>query len=316
MIGMHGRKTANYAAINSDLLIAIGCRFSDRITGRVDTFAEHAKIIHIDIDPSEIGKNVKVELPIVGDAKLILTDLMAEMMKLSRTTRSSEWERRIKELRELCECDMAENKDHITPKRLLYEIQKILKEDDIVCTGVGQHQMFAAHFLKRTKPRTFISSGGLGTMGFGFPAGIGAKIAKPDKNVFVIDGDGSFLMVCQELATCKEENIKVMPIIFNNSYLGMVRQWLELFYEKRYSHVYLGKTPNFTKLAEAFSLSGITVTKNSEIGPSIQQALKNDETTLIDVHIEQESNILPMLPPGGSLTEFFGDCMPTKGKIF
>lgn len=198
----------------------------------------------------------------------------------------------------------------------MLELNKLLKPDDIVVTGVGQHQMFAGHFLRLSKPRTFISSGGAGTMGFGFPAAIGAKVAKPKSNVFLIDGDGSFQMTIQELGTVKEAGIKVIPIIMNNSYLGMVRQWLELFSDKRYSEVYLGTTPNFTKVAEAYGLKGIRVEKKSELGPALKQAMKNDVTTVVDVAIEEESNILPMLSPGGNLKDAFGGCMVAPGKFF
>ena len=202
------------------------------------------------------------------------------------------------------------------PKFVIQELNKLLKPDDIVVTGVGQHQMFAGHFLRVSKPRTFISSGGAGTMGFGFPASIGAKVAKPDSNVFLVDGDGSFQMTIQELGTVKEAGIKVIPIIMNNSYLGMVRQWLELFYDKRYSEVYLGRTPDFVKVAEAYGLEGIRVENKSELTPAIKQAIKNDITTIIDVSIDEESNILPMLSPGGNLKDAFGGCMAAPGKFF
>ena len=315
-VGMHGRKIANYATINADLLIAIGCRFSDRVTGSLKTYAEKAKVIHADIDPAEIGKNVGVDIPIVGDAKEILKGL-AETIKKLAVKEKTEWAKRIKHFKKVCDdCVPTPKTKKIHPKLIMLELNKILKPDDIVVTGVGQHQMFAGHFLKMAKPRTFISSGGLGTMGFGLPAAIGAKVAKPDANVFLIDGDGSFQMTIQELGTIKEADIKIIPIIVNNSYLGMVRQWLELFSDKRYSEVYLGNTPNFVKVAEAYGLKGIRVEKISELSSAIKQAIKNDVTTVIDVAAEEEANILPMISPGGNLKDAFGGCMVAPGKFF
>jgi acetolactate synthase-1/2/3 large subunit len=315
-VGMHGRKIANYATLKTDLLISIGCRFSDRITGNLKTYAENAKIIHADIDPAEIGKNVKIDIPIVGDAKEILKELTAAIKKMDVKEKTG-WTKKIKHYKKSCDdCVPTPKTKRIHPKFVMLELNKLLKPDDIVVTGVGQHQMFAGHFIKRSKPRTFISSGGAGTMGFGFPAAIGARVAKPDSNVFLIDGDGSFQMTIQELGTVKENNIKVIVIIINNSYLGMVRQWLELFSDKRYSEVYLGKTPDFIKVAEAYGLKGIRVKKGSELVPALKEAVKNDVTTIIDVEIDEESNILPMLPPAGNLKDAFGGCMAAKGKFF
>jgi len=315
-VGMHGRKIANYATLKADLLIAIGCRFSDRITGNLKTYLENAKVIHADIDPAEIGKNVGVDIPIVGDSNNVIKELTAAIKKLAIKEKTN-WTKKIKHYKKTCdECVPTPKTKRIHPKFVMQTLNKILKADDIVVTGVGQHQMFAGHFLKIREPRTFISSGGAGTMGFGFPAAIGAKVAKPDVNVFLIDGDGSFQMTIQELGTVKEGGIKVIPIIMNNSYLGMVRQWLELFSDKRYSEVYLGTTPNFIKVAEAYGLKGIRVEKQSELEPAIKQAIKNDVTTIIDVQVEEESNILPMLSPGGHLKDAFGGCMFAPGKYF
>ena len=315
-VGMHGRKIANYATLQTDLLISIGCRFSDRITGNLKTYAENAKVIHADIDPAEIGKNVKVDIPIVGDAKEILTELTLAIKKLA-IKEKTEWTKKIKHYKQCCdECVPTPETKRIHPKFFMLELNKLLKPDDIVVTGVGQHQMFAGHFLKRSKPRTFISSGGAGTMGFGLPAAIGAKVAKPNSNVFLIDGDGSFQMTIQELGTIKENNIKIIAIIMNNSYLGMVRQWLELFSDKRYSNVYLGNTPDFVKVAEAYGLKGMRVEKKSELAPALKEAIKNDITTVIDVRTEEEANILPMLSPGGNLKDAFGGCMAAPGKYF
>ncbi len=315
-VGMHGRKIANYAAVNTDLLITIGCRFSDRITGNLKTYAENAKVIHADIDPAEIGKNVKVDIPIVGDAKNILKALVAEMKK-RKPKEKEEWVKKVKKFKASCDaCVKIPTTSRMHPRDVMYTLNSILKPEDIVVTGVGQHQMFAGHFLKLRKPRTFITSGGAGTMGYGFPAAIGAKLAKPDSEVFLIDGDGSFQMTLQELATVKESGIKVIILILNNSWLGMVRQWLELFYDKRYSEVGLGETPDFVKLTEAYGLQGIRVKKGEDLKDALKQAIKNKETTLIDIQIEKESNVLPMLPPGGHIREAFGGCMAAPGRFF
>ncbi|MCF7861377.1 biosynthetic-type acetolactate synthase large subunit [Candidatus Woesearchaeota archaeon] len=313
MLGMHGRKIANYAVLNCDLMIAIGCRFSDRITGNLESFADNCKVIHIDIDPAEIGKNVSVDLPIVGDAKLSLLALLKALTE--NIAKDTSWYERIRELQKECNCDYNE-KAKINPRKVLDEVLKVKKENDIIATGVGQHQMFSAHFLKINKPRTFISSGGAGTMGFGLPASIGAKTARPNVNVFDIDGDGSFQMNSQELATCAEENIKVNPIIISNHYLGMVRQWLEIYFGKRYSQVSLGKNPDFVKLAQAYGLDGTSVTKPDELKDALQNQQKSKDTYIINVEVEQESNILPMLPPGGHIKEAFGGCMVAPGCFF
>ena len=314
-LGMHGRKVANYAVGNADLVIAIGCRFSDRITGDTKTFAEKAKIIHIDIDSAEIGKNVRVDLPIVGDAKSVLQDLLV-VMEIKAKKGKTNWSDKIKKFNKECACSFDVKQNPIDPRKIIFELNKAIKDTDIVTTGTGQHQMYAAHYLKRTIPRTFISSGGAGTMGFGFPAAMGARVAKPTSQVIDIDGDGSFAMVIQELATCKEEDIKTIPIIFNNSYLGMVRQWQELFFNKRYSGVHLKRTPDFAKVAEAYSLTGITVDRESEISKAIKEALKNDETTVLDILVAEESNILPMFSAGSKHIDMFGHCIQNKGVLF
>lgn len=323
MVGMHGRKIANYATIESDLIIAVGCRFSDRVTGNPKTYADKSKIIHIDIDPAEIGKNIGADLPIVGDAKSILADLeIALKHYISKELKGnsssiSEWTKRIKLCKKECECLTDIKSAPIKPVKIIHEIQKVLGNKDIVATGVGQHQMYAMHFLKIRNPRTFITSGGAGTMGVGLPFAIGAKVAKPEANVFDIDGDGSFQMTLQELGTCKESGIKVMPIIFRNNYLGMVRQWLELFRDKRYSQVNLPKdNPDFVKIAEAYGLNAAKVVKPSEIPDALKNAIKDSETHILDINVEEESNILPMLPPGGNLKEAFGGCMISQGKFF
>ncbi len=304
VIGMHGRKAANYAISEADVIIGIGTRFSDRSlmggVGNITCFAPNTKIIHVDIDPAEIGKNVKVEVPIVGDAKFVLNNLI-NVLKI-KAQKDNEWIRKVKKYRK----EFAPNMDYdnlpLKPQRVIKEIMSILSKDDIVTTEVGQCQMWAEHFLTRSKPRTFITSGGLGTMGFGFPAAIGAKVAKPENNVIDIAGDGSFLMTCQDLDTVVKEDIPVVIAILDNRFLGMVRQWQELFYNKRYSSVNLGKV-NFVKLAESFNAKGIKVTKPGEIAPAVKDAFKSGETTVIDIIVGNEDNIFPMVPPGNCLKD-------------
>ena len=314
MLGMHGRKVANYAIGNADLIINLGCRFSDRITGDLETFASQAKIIHVDIDSAEIGKNVKIDLPIVGDAKRVLAQLIKVIE--AKAGKHKEWTEKIKRFIKECDCELDLAGSPLDPRKIMSEFNRVLKKDDILVTGTGQHQMFAGHFVKREKPRTFLSSGGAGTMGYGFPAAMGAKIAAPESQVFDIDGDGSFAMVIQELATCKEEDIKVVPVIMNNAYLGMVRQWMELFFDKRYSGVHLKRTPDFAKVAEAYSLEGITVERDSEIAEAFDRAYKADSTVVLDVITQEEANILPMFPAGANNTDMFGNCIQKRGKLF
>ncbi len=301
MIGMHGRKAGNFAVSDSDVILAIGCRFSDRTTGNVNCFAPEAKIIHIDIEPAEIGKNVPCEVPVVGDAKLVLQ----EMIKVSKTMvkKHPAWVKKVKQFKKEFNPKMDHDDVPLMPQRVIKEIMEVINDDDIVVTEVGQCQMWAAHFLSRTMSRTFISSGGLGTMGFGFPASIGAKVARPEKNVIDIAGDGSFMMNCQELATVVVEDIPVVVSIMNNHYLGMVRQWQELFFDRRYSGVYLGEVPDYVKLAEAFGANGIKVEKPGEIKEAVKEAFKSGRPTVLDMVVKPESNIFPMVPPGGCLKD-------------
>jgi len=300
-IGMHGRKVANYAINDSDLIIAVGCRFSDRSTGAVSLFAPEAKIIHIDIDPAEIGKNVRADLPIVGDAKSVLTDLISCLKGIRKE--KTEWAKKVEKFKKEFAPFMDYDQVPMHPARVMKEITKVLSSDDIITTEVGQCQMWASHFLPREKPRTFLSSGGLGTMGFGFPAALGAKVAKPETNVIDIAGDGSFLMVCQDLATAVEEKIPVVVAVLDNRYLGMVRQWQELFFDRRYSSTFLGEIPDFVKLAEAFDARGIRVTKPEEVAPAVKEGFESDKVTVLDIIVDKEANILPMVPPGRGLKE-------------
>jgi acetolactate synthase-1/2/3 large subunit len=303
VIGMHGRKAGNYAVNDADVILAIGCRFSDRTTAMVSCFAPEAKIIHADIDPAEIGKNVRVNLPIVGDAKNVLKDMLKIIKVKAKKAKANQWTKKIAQYKKEFTPKMDYNDMPLKPQKIIKEIMTVLKADDIVVTEVGQCQMWAMHYLERTKPRTFISSGGLGTMGFGFPAAMGAKVAKPENNVIDIAGDGSFLMNSQELATVVVEDIPVVAAVFNNRYLGMVRQWQELFYDRRYSAVDLGNSPDFVKLAEAYGAKGIRVEKPKDIAPAIKEAFKSGKPTVIDFMVNHEENIFPMVPPGKCLKD-------------
>jgi len=303
MLGMHGTAYANHAIMESDLIIAVGSRFDDRVTGKLDEFAPHAKIIHIDIDPASVSKNVKVDIPIVGDAK----DVLQKLNKLVKKVDASEWAERIEKWKD--KHPLAYKKDNkLRPQYIIEEIRKATKGKAIICTEVGQNQMWAAQWYKYTKPRTFVSSGGLGTMGYGFPAAIGAQIGRPHDIVFDIAGDGSIQMNIQELATATINKLPVKIAVLNNCYLGMVRQWQELFYKKRYSHTFLDtcSCPDFVKLAESYGAVGIKVTKKKDVKKAIKKALSVKKTVLLDFHIEPEENVFPMVPAGQAINRMIG----------
>ncbi len=305
MLGMHGTYYANMAVYNCDLLIAVGARFDDRVTGKIDEFAPQAKIIHIDIDPASISKNIVVDIPIVGDVKIVLRKLLEEIkkegVKLLYPEERQKWIEQIEKWRKLHPLTYQKSDTVIKPQYVIEQIWEATKGDAIISTGVGQHQMWAAMFYKYSYPRQFINSGGLGTMGFGFPAGIGAKIGRPDKEVFVIDGDGSFVMTMQEIITAVQYKIPVKVAIINNAYLGMVRQWQELFYEKRYSEVDLSAQPDFVKLAEACGAVGFRAEKPKDVREIIEEALKiQDRPVIMDFHVDKEENVFPMVPAGKS----------------
>ncbi|MEM1581892.1 MAG: biosynthetic-type acetolactate synthase large subunit [Candidatus Bathyarchaeia archaeon] len=303
MLGMHGTVAANHLVQDADVLLAVGMRFSDRSTGNLKTFCPDGKIIHIDIDSSEIGKNIRPHVPIVADAKRALQSILNRLMeKFSRKERT-EWLSRIEELKRIHEEMVKLEGDAIKPPALMAEVRRILPNDAIITTEVGQNQMWAALYLKVYKPRTFISSGGLGTMGFGFPAALGAKVACPDVPVVDIAGDGSFIMTEQDLASSVAWKIPVTVIILNNSVLGMVAQWQRLFYNRRYSAVHLKSIPDFAKLAEAYGAQGLRVQSIEEFKNALKMAMNSDVTTVIDVPISPEENVFPMVPPGNDLRD-------------
>lgn len=295
--GMHGKVSANRVLHECDVMLAVGCRFSDRVTGDPKHFAPQAKIIHVDVDPAEIGKNIPVELPIVADAKRTLSAMLENIKANQR--KETAWAKRFAQMRSLCHCSFGGDEIPISPGKVIKALNEVLPENAIVTTEVGQHQMWAMHFLESKRERHFISSGGLGTMGFGFPAAIGAKVAKPNQPVVDVAGDGSFLMVCQDLTTCVEFDIPVVVVVLNNNWLGMVRQWQKMFFKKRYSSTHLGKMPDFTKLAKAFGADGIRVTRPSELNEAIENALKAKVPYIVDVATDPEHDILPMVPAGG-----------------
>jgi len=298
MLGMHGMAYANMAVDAADLIIAIGMRFDDRATAKVSAFAPHANIIHIDIDPAEIGKNVRVDVPIVGDVKAVL----GELNKLADKSEHINWVRKLDEWRKEHPSLIIRDGESLLPQYVVRQIYEVTKGEAIIVTGVGQHQMWAAQYYWYDKPNTFISSGGLGTMGFGLPAAMGAKVGCPDKTVWCIDGDGSLQMTIQELATIAQEKIGVKIAVLRNTYLGMVRQWQELFYGKRYVATPLS-SPDFVKISEAYGIPALRVERREEVSPAIQKAMAEPGAFLIDFIVEPEENVYPMVPPGAALAE-------------
>jgi acetolactate synthase-1/2/3 large subunit len=301
MLGMHGSAYANYAVQECDLLIAIGARFDDRVTGKIETFAPHAKTIHVDIDPSSISKNVRVDIPVVGDAKVILSELVRQVEYQER----EEWFKKIAEWKKKFAFRYDQKSSTIKPQYVIEEICRQTKNEAIITTGVGQNQMWAAQFYKFIEPRQFISSGGLGTMGFGLPAAIGAQVAKPEATVVDIDGDHSFNMTMTELATAVEHNLPIKVCILNNGYMGMVRQWQELFYGKRYSKSYL-KNPDYEAIAKAMGALGVTVDSKSDVPGAVKKMLAEKKPCVVDFRVEPEENVWPMVPAGKSLSEMDG----------
>ena len=317
MLGMHGMAYANLAVDNADLLIAIGMRFDDRATAEVSGFAPNAQVIHIDIDPAEIGKNVVVDVPIVGDCRNILRELNKQVTSQNRP----EWIRRLEDWQREHPSTYIRDCEELIPQYVIRSISEITDGNAIIVTGVGQHQMWAAQHYCYKKPNNLISSGGLGTMGFDLPAAIGAKIARPDETVWSISGDGSFQMTMQEMGTIAQEKTAVKIAVMNNGFLGMVRQWQEFFYGRRYvATPLLG--PDFVKIAEAYNIPGLRVKSKSEVIPAIQKAMEYEGPFLIDFMIKPEENLYPMVPPGASLTEIIEEprietvCTALEGLSF
>jgi acetolactate synthase-1/2/3 large subunit len=297
---MHGTRTANYAMDEADLIIAIGARFDDRITGKLSEFAPRAKFIHIDIDPAEISKNVPAHIPIVGDAKNIIPRLTAEYRALAaEPNRFDEWWSRIRTWQQRHPLQYEDSTDsEIKPQYMIQALYEATGGDAIVASDVGQHQMWAAQYFAFREPRLWINSGGLGTMGFGLPAAMGAKVGCPERTVVCIAGDGSVQMNAQELATCTQEGIGIKVFIMNNGYLGMVRQWQELFWDKRYSQVDMGDWPDFVKLADAYGATGIRLEDKKTLVSDMKEALAIDGPVLVDVRVTREENTYPMIPAG------------------
>jgi acetolactate synthase I/II/III large subunit len=308
MLGMHGTRTANYAMDEADLIVAIGARFDDRVTGKLSEFAPRAKFIHIDVDPAEISKNVPAHIPIVGDAKNIIPKLTAEYRALdSDPTRLEGWWQRIAGWQEKHPLGYEQTSDgEIKPQYMVQAMFEATGGNAIVTSDVGQHQMWAAQWYGFTRPRQWINSGGLGTMGFGLPSAMGAKVACPDDDVVCLAGDGSLIMNVQELATCVDENIGVKVFLMNNGYLGMVRQWQELFWDRRYSSVKMGSSPDWVKLAEAFGARGMKIEDKSELVGGFKEALAADGPVLVDVRVTAEENCYPMIPAGQAARDMVG----------
>ena len=299
MPGMHGSCCANYAFSDADLVIAIGARFDDRVTGNLERFSQKSKKIHIDIDPSCIGKNVSVDIPIVGDAKNILKD----MNKLAQPAQIEPWMQQIREWQEKYPFEYRQNGDRVMPQYVIEQAYDLFP-DAVVTADVGQHQMWAAQYFKYTEHRQWLNSGGLGTMGFSLPATIGAQLGRPDKTLVNINGDGSFIMNIQELVPAVTMKLPLKIFIINNMYLGMVRQWQEMFFQKRYSAVDYHDNPDFAKLAEAFGATGIRVERPEEVRPALEQAKKiEDGPVVIDFIVDEEENVFPMVPSGAGLDE-------------
>ncbi len=304
MLGMHGTVYANYAVTQSDVLIAVGARFDDRITGKIDEFAPGAKIIHMDIDPASIGKNVRADVPVVGDAKGVLTELLPLLEGRDR----KEWLECIEGWKKEFPLTYGREEGVVKPQAVVEAVYDVTGGEAIICTDVGQCQMWAAQFYRYSEPRTFLSSGGLGTMGFGLPAGIGAWFGQPDRTVFVIAGDGSLQMNIQELATAVFNKVPVKIALLNNGYLGMVRQWQELFFDRRYSHTHLAPgNPNFVKLIEAYGGRGLLVERPEDVEPALHNAMEIDDgPVLIDFRIDPEENVFPMVPTGQAINRMIG----------
>jgi acetolactate synthase-1/2/3 large subunit len=308
MLGMHGTRAANYAMDEADLICAVGARFDDRVTGKLSEFAPNAKFIHIDVDPAEISKNIPAHIPIVGDAKHVLAKLLVEYRALSAPSdRLNEWWERIEGWREKYPLTFEDSADtEIKPQYMIQALHEATGGEAIVTSDVGQHQMWTAQYYDFPAPRRWINSGGLGTMGFGLPAAMGAAVGCPERTVCCIAGDGSVQMNAQELATCAQEKIPIKVFIMNNGYLGMVRQWQELFWDGRYSHVETGDYPDFVKLAEAYGATGMRFDDKTTLVEDMKRAIATDGPVVVDVKVTREENTYPMIPAGQAAREMVG----------
>lgn len=299
MLGLHGTACANYAVTECDLLIAVGARFGNRVTGAINKFAPRARIIHIDIDPAEIGKNVAVEIPIVGDVKMVLRALLKHLSPGTET----EWHQRIRQWKEDFPLSYREVEGTLKPQYVIQQVSELTSGKAIVVTDVGQHQMWTAQYYRFVEPRSLITSGGLGTMGYGFPAAVGAQMGFPGRPVVLITGEGSFQMNMQEMSTAMAHGLALKVVILNNGLLGMVRQLQEIFWGRRYSQVELQAMPDFVKLAEAYGAAGVRVTRKEDVRPALEEALGNGKLTLMDFVVDPAENVYPMVPGGKGLNE-------------
>ena len=335
MLGMHGTVTANYAVHECDLLINIGARFDDRVTGKLKAFAPHAKVVHVDVDPAEIGKNVAPDRAHRRQRQDVTAALVKELEGMEWSPeRTAPWLARIAGRKDEFPLHYEDPADGtLAPQFVIQEIDRVTAHDAVICTDVGQHQMWATQYYTYTFPRQFISSGGLGTMGFGLPASIGAKIGRPDATVIDISGDGGFQMTMQELATAMSDDVPVIVCILNNGYLGMVRQWQDLFWNKRYSFTCIDASdcagcpkapgcaragrrsqPDFVKLAEAFGAVGMRVTEKDQVEPALREAIAGEQLTVIDFKVAPEENVFPMVPAGSEITEMIGGTSRKRRK--
>ena len=306
MVGMHGAYAANMAINNADVLVCVGARFDDRVTGKISAFASHARIIHIDIDPTSIRKNVEVDVPVVGDCKLALAGMLdiaaGKMAHVDWRGDHEAWLETVAQWKQSKPLGYIRN-DHIKPQHVIEEVYALTGGEAIITTEVGQNQMWAAQFYPFTRPRTLLTSGGLGTMGYGFPASIGAQCAFPERKVIAVAGDGSIQMNIQELATVVQYRLPIKVIILNNRHLGMVRQWQELFYDRNYSFTNMEAQPDFVKLAEAYGAEGYRISRPEDLRPVLEAALSSPNPAIVDVTVEREENVYPMVPAGAALDE-------------
>jgi acetolactate synthase-1/2/3 large subunit len=319
MIGMYGRKSGVWAMAECDLLLAFGCRFTDRITGAADRFAAGKRLVHIDIDAYELGKNVPAAIAIQADARSAASALLDATAGEEASPAQRRWGRQAQAARAICVRCVPHTAPGVHPKIIMDALNRVRRPDDVVTTGVGQHQMFASHFLLHERPRTFISSCGAGTMGFGLPAAIGAACANPDARVFVVDGDGSFQMTAQELATVAQEGLKIIILVLDNQQLGMVRQWQDRVYDGRHAAVRFDERaghPDFCLLARAFGIAAAEVTSEEQLGPALDAALQRDGATLIRIAVDARVDNLPMMPAGTDFSRFYGNCVAQPGELF